>query len=307
MRKPSGNLPIVCLMMIRPFTAALNTLQIDSKGLLEAVGLPSSLPVPADLFVSPNSLYRFANLSATVAGDPHFGARAGYGLDLKDLPQITAASKSVLTVADYLIRIAINTEQHSTFARVGLQVETNHSTFNIVRQFKPEVLPSHIDGFYIGVLINVLKSALPPRWTPEQVRARVCDTNAIPPDLDGLTVLQSDGTIVSLTFPSSWLFEWIDTTFRVQASGFTENMPAPPATLIDAVKNALRPHIHEADLTVERGAEICGLEKRRLSRHLKAKGTTLAKLTASIREEEAVKELSSTNRKIGEFALSVGF
>ena len=84
-------------------------------------------------------------------------------------------------------------------------------------------------------------------------------------------------------------------------------MPAPPATLIDSLKNALGPHIHESGLTVDRSAELCGFEKRKLARKLKVKGTTMAKLIASIRKERAQIDLSSTNRKIGDIAESVGF
>lgn len=122
-----------------------------------------------------------------------------------------------------------------------------------------------------------------------------------------LTVVQGEGTITSVVFPSQWMFEWVDTAARIESSGNSRNMPAPPATLIDSLKNALGPHIHEADLTVERSAEICGFEKRKLARKLKSKGTTMAKLIASIRQERAEKELANTNRKIGEIARSVGF
>lgn len=212
-----------------------------------------------------------------------------------------------MTVGDFLIRIAINSEHHSTSVKMSLQIESEWSTFNVVRLFRPDVSPSHIDAYYVGSLVNVLKSAMPSRWRPEQVRAMVGDPYAIPSDLEGLTLLKGNDSIASLTFPSPWMFELVDTAARTQTSGLIQTMPAPPATLIDALKNALRPHIHDSNLTVERSAEICGFEKRRLSRHLKAKGTTLAKLIASIRQEQAEKELSVTNRKISDIAKSVGF
>lgn len=305
--KPAGGMPMIRLNLLIPWLKELRRRQINDVELLEAVGLPAMQPIPADQFVSSKLVYRFVNLAASVANDPYFGATIGYRMDLRDLPQIAAASESALTVGDFLMRIAINSDYHQTSTKMGLQIESNSSKFKFTRLFKPDVSVSHLDAYYIGVLINVLKSALPSRWSPRQVRATVCDPAAIPPDLDGLTVMQGDGIVASLSFPSQWLFEWVDMAVRSQVGGFYQEMPPPPATLIDALKNALRPHIHETNLTVERSAEICGFEKRRLSRHLKAKGTTLAKLIANIREEEAAKELSGTNRKIGEIALSVGF
>jgi hypothetical protein len=264
--RPAGGMPMVRLNLLVPWIKELTRRQIDFVELLEAVGLPTTQPIPTDQFVSSNLVYRFVNLAAKVADDPYFGARLGYKLDLMDLPQISTASESALTVGDFLIRIAINSEHHQTSLKMGLQIESANSTFNFMRLFNPDVSTAHVDAYYIGALINVLKSALPSRWSPRQVRAKVSDPGAIPPDPDGLTVVQGDQTVASLTFPSQWMFEWVDTAVRTQARGIAQEMPPPPTTLIDALKNALRPHIHEADLTVARSAEICGFEKRRLSR-----------------------------------------
>ena len=295
------------LLLLKPWVDELKRRKVDYRELLEAVGLPTIEPISHDLFVSSNLAYRFVNLSAKAAGDPYFGATIGFNLNLADLPQISAASVSALTVGDFLARIAINSEQHSTSMKMSLQIESAYTTVNVVRLFKPDVIPSHVDACYIAVLVNVLNSALPTRVSTEQVRARVCDPDVIPSDVDGLTILQGDSSAASLTFPSPWMFEWVDTAARMQPGAFAKEMPAPPATLVDALKIALRPHIHDPDLTVERSAEICGFEKRRLSRHLKARGTTLARLIASIREEEAARELRGTSRKIGDIAQSVGF
>ncbi len=305
--RPSGGMPMLRLSLMIPWIRELKRRKIDHLELLEAAGLPTVQPIPTDLFVSSNQVYRFVNLAAKVANDPYLGARLGLKMDLRDLPQIATASQSALIVGDFLMRIAINSEHHQTSLKMGMQVESAKCTFNFVRTFKPDVTPTHLDAYYVGVLLNVLKSALASRWSAGEVRVKVCDPDAIPTDLEGLTVIQGDGTVASVTFPSEWMFEWVDTTVRTWASPASDELPAPPATLIDALKSALRPHIHDTGLTVERSAEICGFEKRKLSRHLKAKGTTLAKLIATIRQEEAAKELSSTNRRIGEIAESVGF
>ena len=58
--------------------------------------------------------------------------------------------------------------------------------------------------------------------------------------------------------------------------------------------------------TCER-SRLKGREVSWEARKLKSKGTTMAKLIASIRQEQAQMELASTNRKIGEIAQSVGF
>lgn len=113
--------------------------------------------------------------------------------------------------------------------------------------------------------------------------------------------------MTSVTFPSQWMFERVDTAARLKAGDSVQYMPAPPATLIDSLKNALGPHIHEPGLTVERSAELCGFEKRNLARKLEENGTTMMNLIASIRQERAESQLANTDRKIGEIARSVGF
>ena len=307
MQKVVGGMAVMRYSLIKPWIAELDRRQIDSTSILEQVGLPIGRSISSKLFVPANSAYRFINLAARVADEPFLGAKLGLNLDLRALPLISDASELAATVGDLLIRIAINSEQHSTSVKMGLQIESEQSTFNVARLFQPDILPSQIDAYYVGVLVNALKSALPSKWNSRQVRVTVCDPDAIPPDLDRLTVLQGDGSMASVTFPSQWMFECVDTAARLDASGASHDMPAPPATLIDSLKNALGPHIHEADLTVERSAELCGFEKRNLARKLKSKGTTMAKLIASIRQERAQMELASTNRKIGEIAQSVGF
>ena len=307
MQKIVGGMPVMRYSLIRPWIAELDRRQINSTELLEQVGLPIGRSISSKLFVPANSAYRFIDLAARVAKEPYLGAILGLNLDFRALPLISDASEVAATVGDLLIRIAINSEQHSTSIKMELQIESEQSRFNIVRLFQPDVLPSHIDAYYVGVLVNVLKSALPSKWSSQQVTATVCDPAAIPSDLGDLTVLQGDTTIASVTFPSQWMFEWVDTAARLDVNGISKDMPAPPATLIDSLKNVLGPHIHESDLTVERSAELCGFEKRNLARKLKAKGTTMAKLIASIRQERAQMELARTNRRIGEIAHSVGF
>lgn len=304
---PVGAMPLIRLSLINPFVAELNRRQINIAPLLRAVSFPVELPVCNEMFVPTNSMYRFVQLAAEVADDPYLGARVGYRLDPKSLPQYSLASEKALTVGDLLIRIAINSEHHNTSVKMGLNIDSKWSAFNFVRVFRPDVDASQIDAYYVGVLVNVLKTTLQSVWNPRQVIASLHNPEAIPPEFERLGLSQGERHRVSITFPSNWLFEWVDHTARAEYSTATRDLPAPPSTLVDSLKAALKPHIHETDLTVERSANICGFEKRRLSRKLKAKGTTMARLIADIREERAASELAETDRKIGEIAHLVGF
>lgn len=300
-------MPLIRLGLINPFIAELNRRQINSVPLLREVGFPIDRPVAHELFVASKSMYRFLQLAAEAADDCYLAAKVGFGMDPKSLPQYSVASKDAPTVGDLLIRIAINSEHHNTSLKMGLNIDSNWATFNFVRVFKPDVDPSQIDAYYVGVCINVMKTALMSAWDPSHVIAGLNNPDVIPDDFEPVGLSKGDSGRVSVTFPSQWLFEHIDESARAQASAATRNYPAPPSNLVDSLKAALQPHIHETDLTVERSASICGIEKRRLSRRLKAKGTTMARLIANIREERASGELADTDHKISEIARSVGF
>jgi AraC-like DNA-binding protein len=303
----AGGMPLIRLSLISPFIAELDRRQIKCMPLLREVGFPTQRPICNELFVSSNLMYRFVNLAAAAADDRYLGARVGYGLNPKVLPQYSQASEEALTVADLLVRIAINSEHHNTSVKMGLNIDSNWAVFNFVRVFEPDVDASQLDAYYVGVFVNVLKTALQSTWNPRQVIASLHNPDAIPPDLERIGLSNGKRHRVSITFPSKWLFEWVNPTARAEDSRSTQELPAPPRTLVDSLKIALEPHIHEPDLTVERSANICGFEKRRLSRKLKAKGTTMARLIANIREERAASELAETDRKIGEIAQTVGF
>jgi AraC-like DNA-binding protein len=82
----------------------------------------------------------------------------------------------------------------------------------------------------------------------------------------------------------------------------------PPAFLApDAFQQALQPHIHEFNLTAERVAEICGLNKRTLTRKLQARGTSITQVLAEMRRTLAEKELNNSDRKVAEIAAMVGY
>jgi AraC-like DNA-binding protein len=107
-------------------------------------------------------------------------------------------------------------------------------------------------------------------------------------------------------FPTEWLFEKFEKKAfnqRIQQSSASQ----PPQSLIESVHRAVAPHIHEEELTVDRAAELCGIEKRRLSRLLRDKGTTIKGEIAFLRQEQAVRALENSNQRISEVAAKVGF
>jgi AraC-like DNA-binding protein len=302
-----AGVPLVRLRLANPFLADLARRRVNCDALLEEVGFPADRPFSADLFVPITSMYEFTELAADAAGDPHFGAIVGYHVNFESMPHFAAAAEVADSIGELLSRMIINAEIHTNAVKMRLQVDGSRTAFQFKRKQKPDRPPGQIDAYYVGMLVNLFSHSMSGTWNAKRLLAKVVDPQAIPPDFGPLTVLQGDNCGPSIRFPTEWLFEPFDRPHYLRRAAEVREYETPPTTLIDGVRQSLIPHIHEPELNVERGAQLCGFEKRQLARKLRSKGTTLARLIASLREEHAKRELAETNRRIGDIALSVGF
>jgi len=303
----TSEMPLVRLRLINPFIVELQRRNVDSIPLLERVGLPREMPIADEVFVPAGSVYDFLEFAAEAAGDRYFGATVGRDIDLESWPPFAESMDVATSINELLSHFVVNANHHATSVKMVLQTEGVRSKFHFQRALNPSTPPSQNDAFYVGLLVTLFRRALGDRWQASLVLAEVCDSSVIPADLGPLTLAQGGNRGVSFSFPSEWLFEPFSKHFFTREHDAGQEFVSPPLSLIDSLREALLPHIHESDLTVERGAAICGYEKRKLSRILKSKGTTLVGEIARLREERAVKELEEPGRKIADIALSVGF
>jgi AraC-like DNA-binding protein len=265
------------------------------------------MPIADEVFVPASSVYDFLETAAEAAGDRYLGATVGRNLVLESWPPFAESMDAATSINELLSHFVVNANHHATSVKMALQTEGVRSKFHFQRALSPSTPPSQNDAFYVGLLVTLFRRALGDRWDANQVLAEVCEPGAIPANLGPLTLAQGDNRGVSFSFPSEWLFEPFSKRFFTREHDANQEFVRPPLSLIDSLREALLPHIHESDLTVERGAAICGYEKRKLSRILKSKGTTLVGEIARLREERAVKELEESGRKIADIATSVGF
>jgi AraC-like DNA-binding protein len=303
----TSEMPLVRLRLINPFIAELQRRNVDSIPLLERAGLPREMPIADEVFVPASSVYNFLEMAAEAAGDRYLGATVGRDIDLESWPPFAESMDAATSINELLSHFVVNANHHATSVKMALQTEGVRSKFHFQRALNPNTPPSQNDAFYVGLLVTLFRRALGDRWQANLVLAEVCDPSAIPADLGPLTLAQGDNRGVSFGFPSEWLFEPFSKRFFTRERDANQEFVTPPFSLIDSVREALLPHIHEPDLTVERGAAICGYEKRKLSRILKNKGTTLVREIAHLREQRAATELVESNQKIADIALSVGF
>ena len=302
----TSSLPLIRLSAANPFLLELRSRKLDARGLLREMDLPEKIPASDELFVSSQMMYQIVEKSAEIAGDPHIGFTIGQKIDLQDWNPIALAATRADTVGDLLNHFIVNASDHSSSTEFFLRTTVDRTTFGFCRLVEPVVVPAQNDAFYLGLIIKMLMQAVAVHWAPATVFFKVADPDAVPSFPEGIRIAKGDKRGAQGSFPSTWLLG------PFEKSAYRGGRPRkkdrqPPDSLVEALHLALLPHMHEPDLNVERAAEICGYSRRRLSRQLRSKGTTLGKEIATLRAKHAQHGLINSDRRVFEIAQSVGF
>jgi AraC-like DNA-binding protein len=301
-----AGVPLIRLSSINPFLQELVARGLDARSMLEELGLPGQLPASSELFVAAPSIYEIVEESARVANDRYFAARLGASLDLLNWEPIADAANMATNIGELLNRFIVSLKQHASSIQYSVETVGDRATFRTQRVLVPDFPPAQNDAFYLGFMSKLMRSAVGDHWQPEKVLATMCDPSVAPPEFSDIRLLRGDHRGFSLAFPAEWLFARFEkNSFAARAKQTTDSYA--PLSLIESVRIAIEPHIHEDNLTVGKAAEICGLEKRHLSRRLKGKGTTLSREIARLREARASKALAKTNERIADIGMNVGF
>ena len=302
----TANLPLIRLSAINPFLLELCRRRIDPRPMLQDLALPTDVPASKDLFVASSSVYEVIQKSAEIAEDAYLGHAVGSALDLSDWDPIIEAAENARTVGELLTMFAVNAAEHSTATNFYITTEGDRSTFGFDRVVKPAFRPGQIDAFYMGLMLRLLKHATREHWDPSNVLFTVADPLCIPPNNDTYRIAKGGRSGVRVRFPAEWLFESFQKS-QFKSRLDEESSAEMPRSLLDSLRTALGPHLHEGGLTAERAAKICGHDRRRLSRELRAMGTTLSKEITRLRTDRASRELVDTDRKVADIAEAVGF
>ena len=302
----TSSLPLIRLSAANPFLLELRNRKLDAAQVLREMDLPEKIPASSEIFISSQAMYQIVEQSGGIANDAHLGFTVGQKTDLSDWAPMAAAAAEADTVGDLLNRFIVNALDHTSSTEFFLCTEGDRTTFGFRRLAAPLVVPAQNDAFYVGLLAKVLLQAARAQWDPAAVLFKVADPSAIPPLPDSARVVKGDRLGVQMSFPSTWLFERFEKTlFSSHEPETTET--CPPGSLIEALHLALLPYMHEPDLNGDRAANICGYDKRRLARQLRARGTTLGKEIAALRAKHAQNGLINSDRRVFEIAQSIGF
>ncbi len=81
----------------------------------------------------------------------------------------------------------------------------------------------------------------------------------------------------------------------------------PATTLVQAVRQALKPHVAMTRLAVDQAAALCHQSKRALQRQLAAQGPSLIPVTNDLKSETAIEALIESDQSVARIAASLGF
>ena len=300
------NLPLIRLSVINPFLLELRRRGIDARSLLQELDLPTDIPASDELFVASTAIYEFVERSAELADDQFLGFVIGSALDMKAWDPIATAAERASSLGELLTMFSVNAAEHSTATRFYLRTDGERSTFGFERVKKPPFRPRQNDAFYMGFMLRLLKQATRDFWDAASVLFSVSDPECVPANGEAYRITKGSRSGVNIVFPSQWLFERFEKS-KFHAGDDKEVSGEIPRSLVESVRTALRPHLHDSGLTAEKAARICGYDRRRLSRELREQGTTLSKEIAKLRKEKASRHLVDTNRLVAKIAEEVGF
>jgi AraC-like DNA-binding protein len=300
------NLPLIRLSVINPFLLELSRRGIDPRPMLHGLGLPTDVPASHDLFVASETVYELVEKCADLAQDNYLGFTIGDALDLAAWDPFAKATENATTVGELLTMFAVNAADHSSATRFQLSTDGERSTFGFERVRKPAFRPAQNDAFYMGFMLRLLKHATREHWDAASVLFTVAEPDCIPANSEIYRIAKGGRAGVQISFPSQWLFERFRKS-QFKSSLDKESSDEMPRSLLDSIRTALRPHLHQVDLTAAKAAKICGHDRRRLSRELREMGTTLSKEISKLRADKASRDLVETDHPVAEIAEAVGF
>lgn len=300
-------LPLIRLNLIQPFLEELRRRKIDPSKVLTDLSVSSDNLSSTDVFVSAPKMYLIAESLSKLSGDPFFGVHVGSQLDPMSWSPLKKAAEHSTTVGELLLRFMESAIEDENSVIYSLNSTGNRSVFSERRITDGGLIPSHNDGFTIAFLITLIRRAVGEMWNGKRVTAHVCDPSALPDNYHGIRTAITDTLGVSISFPTKWLIQPQSgrTLEAISESGSTTSVPSQ--RFIKALHVTLQPHIHEFDLGVDRVAQICGINKRTLSRRLQVRGTNLRNELKKLRMSRARKKLSGTGLHVSEIAIMVGY
>ncbi len=302
-----STLPLIRLRTGAPIVVAFDKIGLPTDELLDGVGLTRTSFDDPETFVSAIVLYQFFEDAAAAAGTTRLLFDIGQAMDMTKWEPMVKATEDAKTVGDFLSFFAIEATEHSSATRQNLELHGDKAIVFGRRSFNPTFVPAQIDGFFVGLLLSLLKSMLGSEWKGQEVIVTVSDPLCLPKGHLGVQILKGDRLGYKISFPGIWLRHPFDRPAFFERLTGSQGNKAPAQGAVSSVRQALEPLVGNTRLTAANAASLCGFAPRTLSRLLAAEGTTLRRELDKMKEEFAADRLLNSDESVEAIASSLGF
>jgi len=304
---PKSGLPLVRLRLILPVVRELDRRRLDANSVLARSGLVRDTVFDHGVFVPPIVVHRFLEDAARAAGDPYLCARVGESMDVASWPPLVDAVSHARTLGEFLIRFIRAAGDEASSAQHALEIGPEFAFFRERRTSEQEIAPAQNDAFTAAYTLPLLRRGAGHSWRAEEVWLKVCDPGALPDRYMGVCVVRGDRKGMTVRFPSAWLLQALDRRGFLETSSNRQGRLELPTRFLEALRHALEPHLHAADLDVDFAVRLLGTSRQSLQRRLRANGTTLSAEIRDLKRSRAIAGLLQSDRPITEIAGSLGF
>lgn len=305
--RPTTDLPLVRLSLLAPLIEGTDAEGVDIGPMLARHQLDRSMVVSGELFVPARTMYDLVERISEASADPFFGLHQGERLDPWLWPPLANAASGAGTVGECLLRFSLVASQEASSIIFGIETAGPRSTFSGRRVTDGGIQPRHNDGFSIGYVLRILRSAVGDAWDGKRVLARVCDPEVIPTGYLHIRLARGDTMGFTIDFPTEWLLLPLRLGEPRKTPSLGRDTPVATLSTVDALKQVLIPHLNERDLDAQRVADAIGLSKRTLARRLSAENTSFRAELEQLRRRRAEALLGEGNLSIAEVGTEVGY
>ena len=306
MKAKDTNLPVARLAHALSFTDFLENLGAPADTLVRRQGLPLLCKDPS-AFVPQKSIWALFDATASREDDLagwHIGSTVGPSILGPPLLNYITDSATVFQALKKFVA-AISSE--ASHVQMGL-VERDHDVLLYTNYPEMKSNPGHqvAQDYELALYIELIRYFIGPSWSPGQIGI---EASACPADLDDLYPQSTVLTGQPFGFIS---IQRSQLPLPVRASNpngdpGAQLILAKQFRFIDTLSSLLESYISEGYISAQYAANLMGISPRTLFRRLYDNGTTYQHLIDKIRFDRARTLLESTDRSIGDIALTLGF
>jgi AraC-like DNA-binding protein len=263
-----AEIPLVKAAFRKQFTVAMEAMSIDSKTYYRKVRLPVNDPEDLESLVPLRPMYRLANIVATEAGVPDFGARVARLTPwhkVESLEVVIGKSKTLGELIENFCKHAVNQRSHAYFR---LHKDKSFCWFGY---HGPVILKNdvQIELYRITSMIQFVQLAAGSGWRPQRVELRMIETDtssACP--LISQSELNFSSEVSRISIPNILLKlpVFLDIPVTLKASNNDYNIHGD---FIETLRQIIPAFLDRGTCKIESIAEVTELSVRTLQRRIK--------------------------------------